>query len=539
MIVKTPVDLPQETTGSHGLARSVIVKLGGKLTIDPKSSLTIQNYLKNEAAASDVLVESDANLIQINDSSVNIGNITVKRNANLKRLDYNYWGAPVSGQNVRSFSPETLNTRFYFYNESNDYFDGIFVSNKYPTGTYSLTPVQNASTYNFEIAKGYAIRSSNNYTSAITTFAGNFVGVPNNGINSYALAFTDANHGHNLIANPYPSNLDFDALYSNNSALIYNTIYFWTNVNPNPSMQSNQYPKVGSINNYAVYSGTGGLSAPYGFDPSRPAAPTPNNVIKVGQGFVVKAKSAGNLNFQNSFRTKTAGTFFNRMANTTSKDRYWLELKTPLNFVTPMLIGYVNGATDLYEFDFDVPLLIQGADTFYSVLEDKKLAIQGRKFPLNQEDAVALGAVFYDNGLHTISLANKEGVFANGQSIYLHDKKEELYINLQKDSYTFSAEKGESTDRFEIVYNTANRILGTNEINKYGLLIYEADNHFVIKADEIFDQVKIYDFSGKLLKTIEAGKKQIWVEKSILNTGTNIFSIIFADEIINKKIISK
>lgn len=55
VIVKTPVDLPQETTGSHGLARSVIVKLGGKLTIDPKSSLTIQNYLKMKPAASDVL----------------------------------------------------------------------------------------------------------------------------------------------------------------------------------------------------------------------------------------------------------------------------------------------------------------------------------------------------------------------------------------------------------------------------------------------------------------------------------------------------
>jgi hypothetical protein len=104
VIARTPVELPSLTTGTHGLARSVIVKSGGKLTIDSKSSLTIQNYLKNEAAASDVLVESDANLIQ-NNNAVNIGDITVRRNAFLKYKDYNYWGAPVTGQNVKAFHP--------------------------------------------------------------------------------------------------------------------------------------------------------------------------------------------------------------------------------------------------------------------------------------------------------------------------------------------------------------------------------------------------------------------------------------------------
>jgi len=67
--------------------------------------------------------------------------------------------------------------------------------------------------------------------------------------------------------------------------------------------------------------------------------------------------------------------------------------------------------------------------------------------------------------------------------------------------------------------------------------VYEAENHFVIKADKAFDRVKIYDISGKLLKTIEAKNKQLMIEKSILNTGTNVFSIIFAEQMVNKKII--
>ncbi|MEZ7528325.1 beta strand repeat-containing protein [Cloacibacterium normanense] len=512
--------------------------IDGTLTINANKTLTINtsgNYVEvvgNVTNNGNLTVENDGNFIQ-REGSYTGNNITVKRNAELKRLDYNYWGSPVTNQNLKSFSPGTLNTRFYTYNESDDFF-------------YSINPTTNT----FQRGIGYAIRASNSAPSTVASFYGSYNGQPHNGSFSVPLASSGTDRGYNLVANPYPSNIDFDLLFAANSGVIQKVAYFWTNVNPNPEMQGNQYPKTGSINNYAVYSGTGGLAAPYGFNGSGnndtvgtstncPTCKIPNNIIKVGQGFIVKAHTPGNLLFNNSMRSKdNSGNFFNRQINN-KKDRFWLELKTPLNFVNPILIGYVKGGTNNFELDYDSPLLVEGADAFYSILKNKKLAIQGRKYPFNENDKVALGAIFYETGKHTISIAKKEGEFANGQPIYLHDKKEDILINLQKESYTFSAEKGESTDRFEIVYNMLNRILGTNENNKYGLLIYETENHYVVKADKTFDQVKIYDISGKLLKTIEARKKQLLVEKSILSTGTNIFSIIFADEMINKKIISK
>ena len=512
--------------------------IDGTLTINANKTLTINtsgNYVEvvgNVTNNGNLTVENDGNFIQ-REGNYTGNNITVKRNAELKRLDYNYWGSPVTNQNLKSFSPGTLNTRFYTYNESDDFF-------------YSINPTINT----FQRGIGYAIRASNSAPSTVASFYGSYNGQPHNGSFSVPLASSGTDRGYNLVANPYPSNIDFDLLFAANSGVIQKVAYFWTNVNPNPEMQGNQYPKTGSINNYAVYSGTGGLAAPYGFNgggnnntvgtsTNCPTCKTPNNIIKVGQGFIVKAHTPGNLFFNNSMRSKdNSGNFFNRQINN-KKDRFWLELKTPLNFVNPILIGYVKGGTNNFELDYDSPLLVEGADAFYSILKNKKLAIQGRKYPFNENDKVALGAIFYETGKHTISIAKKEGEFANGQPIYLHDKKEDILINLQKESYTFSAEKGESTDRFEIVYNMLNRILGTNENNKYGLLIYETENYFVVKADKTFDQVKIYDISGKLLKTIEARKKQLLVEKSILNTGTNIFSIIFADEMINKKIISK
>jgi hypothetical protein len=511
--------------------------MDGSLTINANKTLTINtsgNYVEvvgNVTNNGNLTVENDGNFIQ-RDGTYTGNNITVKRNAELKRLDYNYWGSPVTNQNLKSFSPGTLNSRFYTYNESDDFF-------------YSINPTTNT----FQRGIGYAIRASNSAPSTVAPFYGSYNGQPHNGSFSVPLASSGTERGYNLVANPYPSNIDFDLLFAANSGVIHKVAYFWTNVNPNPEMQGNQYPKTGSINNYAVYSGTGGLAAPYGFNgggnnntvgtsTNCPTCKTPNNIIKVGQGFIVKAHTPGNLFFNNSMRSKdNSGNFFNRQINN-KKDRFWLELKTPLNFVNPILIGYVKGGTNNFELDYDAPLLVEGADAFYSILKNKKLAIQGRKYPFNENDKVALGAIFYESGKHTISLAKKEGGFANNrQPIYLHDKKEELYINLQKDSYTFSAEKGESTDRFEIVYNTTNKILATNEYDKYGIQVYEADNHFVIKADKAFDRVKIYDISGKLLKTIEAKNKQLMIEKTILNTGTNVFSIIFAEQMVNKKII--
>ena len=529
--------------------------MGGTLLVNANKALNINgqdNYVEvlgNVTNNGSITVENDANFIQRVGTYTGT-NIIVKRNANLKKLDYNYWGSPVLGQNLRSFSPNTLLTRFYVYNETNDYFDGIFVKNKYPDGSTSLTPLESPATYNFLTGIGYGVRASNSAPATPEIFSGVFVGQPHNGTYTIPLSFT-ATRGYNLIANPYPSNIDFDAFYAlaGNSDMIYETAYFWTNVNSNPEMQGNQYPKTGSINNYAIYSGTGGLAAPYGFVGTGnnttignvgncPTCKVPNNIIRVGQGFIVKAKKQGSITFNNSIRTSDAkGKFFNRIASS-KKDRFWLELKTPLNFVNPILIGYINGATDNFELDYDAPLLIEGADSFYSILGNDKLAIQGKQYPMKKEDVIPLGAIFYQAGSHTISLVNKDGVFETEQPIYLHDKFMNTFTDLQKNDYTFTADKGEVKNRFEITYSVQS-LSAQDSVAKFGVKVYQSGDKYIIEADKVFSELKIFNTSGSLIDSIKSGRKILTIEKNKLATGINVFSIIFADDIVNKKIISK
>lgn len=74
------------------------------------------------------------------------------------------------------------------------------------------------------------------------------------------MKFTDDDHGYNSIGNPYPSNLDFDLLYAQNSDKIYQLAYFWTNNIPEVTQMGSTYHG----NSYAVYNGTGGVPATTG-----------------------------------------------------------------------------------------------------------------------------------------------------------------------------------------------------------------------------------------------------------------------------------
>ena len=514
-------------------ACTLTIDHNARLSVEAENTVKVQNEILT-MDGSTLIVRNEANLIQINDAAVNTGNITVERKANLKRLDYIYWASPVKGQNLKQFSPGTVDTRFYTYNEANNLFESINPKN--------TVFGNNAISFESE-AKGYAIRASNYYPVATATadapmqvFNAVFKGVPNNGAIDFSLKYQtkvgkSVGNGHNMIGNPYPSNIDFDQLVDDNKDLIKGTAYFWTNINPNPSMQGGSYPKEGSVNNYAVLNGAGSIPATQGRVAGLKSK-RPTNVIEVGQGFLVQAKKEGVLTFKNAYRTDaTDGVFFNKGAQGKGKpapDRYWLELKTPLDVVTTALVAYVEKATDEYEDRYDAPLLSLGSDALFTKVDDHRLGIQGRGYPLQKTDVVNLGAGFYEAGEYTLSISSSEGVFENEQTIYLKDKQTGVVVNLTEDPYTFTAEKGLDDDRFELLYQVENT-LETIIAPKDQLVVYPSEDNFVVrsKIDKI-TSLEIYDISGRLLTSLKPHQKETRVETSKFAKGTYILKITTA-----------
>ena len=496
------------------------INSGGSMRVKPNFPVAVKKKIKNNGTAASFIVESDANLIQT-DNVANEGDIQVQRsvtdmnNNAAAAIDYVYWGSPVSGQAVKGangFSPDTPANGYLQYNESNDKF-----------------AVTNDAT--FQIGKGYAIRAETGTNGYSKTYQ--FKGVPNNGNLQYQnLKWTDANHGFNLVGNPYPSNIDFDLLFQMNAAKMYSTVWFWTNNSYTAAQVGSGY----NGNNYAVYNGTGGSPATYNPENPYDGSVIPNGKIKVGQAFIVQSKAAGKdqpLDFTNSIRVTENGNFYQK---SNPKNRFWLTMTSPSNLVNTILIGYIEGATNNYETDFDGELFAIGSDSFYSILGAKKLAIQGKSNQFSTDDVVSVGNTFATDGTYKIKLQMGEGIFENNQKIYLRDKVLDKYFDLTNDeTYTFTASKGVNTTRFDIVYKSATLAVGNDKKSEFQ--IYRNGENFVIQSSEILGNVELYDSGGRLLRQLYSKERNAIINASALLQGLYIIKSENSGKIRTKKVI--
>lgn len=492
-------------TATNGAITACNIRVNSNIsfTVDGSNGATIQNDISNNGT---ITVKSGANLIQVSPAGQYTGAATsfiVEREAKAlennypQKIDFVYWSSPVKAQTFAAFSPKAYAIREYL--ESSDRF----------------TPTADAS---FVAAKGYSVWAETDKPGPYDkTYR--FRGVPNNGDINIAVKL--AANGYNLVGNPYPSNLNFDQLVADNSNTIYNVMYRWktAGLTATPTNGSKAYVDT----NYIVYTGTG----------SNVIGETGD--ISVGQGFIIQSKIAGVLNFKNSMRTTAAAKFYDKQVSV--RDRFWLQLTTPEKMENTLLIGYVDGATDGYDDDFDGESFTLSSDLFYSFLDKTRLIIQGKSPDFKISDRILLGANLYGKGMHTISLAKAEGRFASSQKIYLKDNKTKTYTDLTAGSYTFDAEAGINDNRFEIVYVAG--VLGTDIVAKSKLIVYKQSNLFIVHGGKKMKGVEMYDVSGRLVKNTAAASDSLEIPIDSLASGLYILRVNYEDGTVQTKKVLK
>ena len=134
------------------------------------------------------------------------------------------------------------------------------------------------------------------------------------------------------------------------------------------------------------------------------------------------------------------------------------------------------------------------------------MIIQG-KGAFNALDVVPVGAKYFETGNFTISLTQKEGIFNNGQAIYLDDMLLGTYTNLQNTSYNFTANAGEVADRFEIVYQLGT--LSTSEAQIGSFEVYRQGDDFYVRNNKNIEKVEIYDAAGRKIQEINSGTQLV------------------------------
>ncbi|MDX6180810.1 T9SS sorting signal type C domain-containing protein [Flavobacterium sp. Fl-77] len=429
------------------------------------------NALK--VSAGTLIFKDKSTLVQTTDVQ-NTGNIVYERNTLINRFDYTYYGSPVTGQTMVGFSPETLGDKFLT-------FDGANSKWFYENNANVMLP-----------GKGYVIRGPQSFHDTNRSlFVARFTGIPNNGPVTGESVIAAKSY---VVGNPYPSAIKITDFLAANPFLE-GTVRFWThNTNISPSGSLYVYTST----DYASCNATGGTAAQSG-------GVAPNGYIAAGQAIMVKVRageSPSQIVFNNGMRKADTGNnsqFFKTGKNNTEA-KVWLNFSNPSGVFKQALIGYVDGASNSYEDKYDGTT--SNANTvadFYSLSDNKSLAIQGRAYPLASNDVVPLGYKSTIDGSFTIAIDHTEGDL-DSQNVYLEDKVLNVVHDLKESAYTFTTAKGTFKERFALKYT--NKTLGTGdfEADQTGVVVSVKDQ--VIKVSSASENIKtvyVYDLSGKLL----------------------------------------
>ena len=531
-----------EVGGKNVIINNVTkINASGKLSIpssldnDTSYVLTAKKGLQVTTGGT-VTFENNAQLIQDADAD-NSGNIILVRNASVPSDMYNFWASPVKDQDLKDLY-STSQAKVMILN----------------TATNAYTTISGSAIS--EVGKGYSIKGSSNNDPHTTTngnFAvtATFAGEPNN--NNKSIALSTQNKRYNLIGNPYPSNLSLDVLYQDNAnvldlgtaispSTVEPTMYFWDNLHHDSVIQIQNYSGV----NYAVYNAVSktGVSATNGDQTKKP-----NGWVKPGQGFIVKAKENNNANLTLNFvqgrtdgkKLRDAGVnntpYYRHTDSTgTTANRFWLKLTTPNDIYNTVAIVYDDRAKDTYDM-FDSTLMTTAAnDIFYSLSSDNtKLAIQGRK-TFTDSDKVALGFKNYVTGMHSIAVAEKEGIFTHDQPIYIYDRVLGTTVDISNTPYSYNSVSGSDESRFEIVYKP-DTVLGTSDHSLKGFVVYRDSDNFVVSSSKDLSIVELYDMTGKLVYSAKGRSNKHIIPAATLVSGVYVVKVLTNGDMYTKKII--
>jgi len=446
---------------------NLIIQEDAAVTITPTSYVTVSGALNNLSGINGLVLQSTsvgtASLIHVTPEV----NATIRRHvtgsASLTAMTYHLLSVPLM-QDADPLSGIFTGAYLYQFDESKIP-DEAWVS----LGTATNTPLS--------ISKGYMIyvpQDSNTYI---------FEGKINAGDFSPTVTYS-GNH-YNLVPNPYPSAIDWDASEASwTKTNISNATYIW-NVN------STEPYLPGKVGNYAAYVNGVGTNGGSRYIPS-------------GQAFFVKTNSASPvLAMTVAVRVHNNKAFY--------KDDEWIPdllriQATANNFADEAVVRFTENATTGADADFDAWKIYgsEGAPQLYTLATDtEKLAINSLPY-LETAYTVPLNFELQASKPVTFTFGNIES-FDASVTIFLKDELTSQTFNLRNQPvYTFNHNPENMANRFKLIFGGT---IGINEPIADAGKIWISGNTLYLNTPNLAGQtglVEVYNLSGQKLmsKTI-------------------------------------
>jgi hypothetical protein len=452
---------------AYEILEDLTINSGGQLEMFPGYQLNVNGNLVNNAGTNGLILRSDyletATIIE-NDGV----EATVERSFAGNGLDWHLISPPVSNALSGVFNDMYLQQ----FNEATNTYSEIIPSTV-PLGTM----------------KGYAVYSTLANMNTVS-YSGNL----NTGALNRAVTANMAN-GWNLVGNPYPSALDWNAVIPGLSG-INSSIYYLDAFS----------------GNWLTWNGTTGSGSRY--------APP-------GQGFFVSATTAATLSFDNSMRTHDVFWMFYKDEISDllilKAEGNGFEDKTYIHFNSEATEGF-DGQFDAYkifsEFNPQLPQI------FTKVGMDN-LSIN----ELPETESMILGFRADIPGIYSINMEEAND-FA---TVILEDTETGTTTDLLSNTYNFSYSVDEAAERFILHFSP----LGVNELATDNIQVYSVENTVYVNLSEVSQfEYSILDMMGQ---EIQSGKLDSQNNSISLNTETGYYvvKIITGNRSVSRKVFIK
>ncbi|MEN9742308.1 MAG: hypothetical protein RLZZ65_113 [Bacteroidota bacterium] len=456
---------------------TLTIDAGATYTVQAGAQLTVTGTLTNNGTFT---IENGGTLVQGASSTLaGSGTYNVKQNitgAGSTTPTGRFWylGSPVS----------LSSSSVYFGNAAN-------VVKKRDESTNSWVALSSGTPENLVVGKGYYTQATANST---ITFTG---GVVNNGaitINGLTRTAGQSFEGFNLVSNPYPSYLNWDAVTRTN---VDGTMWYRTNDGSNMVFDTYVANAAGGIG-----TNLGGTSV------TKFIPPMQSFWVRVSQGQTSGSLTLGNAmrSHFNSLGGSTAG-----LKSTNDEPSLFLRMNLLQAGKKDQLIVYVNEtATNGFDALDGEKMMQAGYPQFYTKAADKKIVINGLNSAKKQQ-ALPITMELPTTGVHSFIIEDLE--ISNGL-VWLEDKQEEIIQALEPGTvYEFFANSGMNAERFVLHFNLLdnntpsapnfNEVGSAANFNGKGANVHaEAAGVVVIKlltSTEGATDIQIRDAAGKLV----------------------------------------
>jgi len=448
------------------------------------------------------------------------GNITMQRYMPNK-LGYHYYSSPFAAAPISDFTDE-LGTIISAYPYVG--FDTLQTVTPFPNfylydETYAQTTISigwDGASGNLLPMKGYCI----NFGASGGPLTTDITGTVNSGPLSIPVSYTSSGNawadGWNLVGNPYPSPIDWEATSGWTKTNVADGIYYFK--------ATSQY--YGTYASFVGGYGTNGGTA----------------TIPSMQGFFVKATAAGTLGVTNDVRVNAQPTFF-KSSGTGYPSLRLTGYQTQSTTKTDETVIYFNPqATNNFDSGFDAYKMMNNdpayPNLFTSYNGSSSLSINALPPLLNTDVVIPLGYITKTNGSFTIN-ASEILNFDPSQHIYLEDNQTSTIQDLTLNPvYTFTTTANAPQYRFFIRFSPT-IVTGVDENStsfvdawSAGKVIYVCHSSTTLQKAIL----SVYDMLGQQVINDEL-KGSSTFRYTIDKPGCYIVNIVSGSDTFQKKII--